>query len=578
MGQRPEFYLHKGVYTMRSQLSGKMFVLAAGAIAVTLLLLSGQTASSSGMMRECSNLEAGMGALAPSAHNFEVYNDPSWSGGWCYSDTPMSANIGSSCNNKTSSVKLVGGWSVRLYNSQNQSGSSICFNRSDGNLNNNTYSNNSAMDNTISSFTLYHETWCGGSPSPAYPLEVYNDASYSGSWCYSDEAMTNNIASSCNDKVTSILLRSGWSIRVYRDTNQNGPSQCLNGSDSNLSNNTYDNGSAMNNTISSFVLYDEADCGGTTPTPTDTPTPPPTEDFCIPTAGTVTQRASSSHMALDIAGPSALPGNPVYAAYDGDVVYVGRADLGSDYRHAVAINHGYIGAKGKYVLSFYVHMGHDGSGYATVNVGDSIQRGQLIGYQGDAGIATGVHLHWEVHEFDIPFLDQYTHWGNGGCKRTDLWYEFGGGGGCGANPQPAEAVDPESYTGSLTNDVTETCSAATPDGYVDSPKPGATVAATTRISGWAKADGSTIDRVEIWIDGIKRGNATYGIPHPDAGGDFGWYWDWDTTAYGNGSHSIQAKAVAANGKSTLVSNSHDTQTTTQIDLQNVSLFLPLIMR
>ncbi|RLC77951.1 MAG: hypothetical protein DRJ03_10755 [Chloroflexi bacterium] len=266
---------------MRSQLSGKMFVLAAGVIAVTLLLLSGQTASSSGMMRECSNLEAGTGALAPSAHNFEVYNDPSWSGGWCYSDTPMSANIASSCNNKTSSVKLVGGWSVRLYNGQNQSGSSICFNRSDGNLNNNTYSNNSAMDNTISSFTLYHEMWCGGSPSPAYPLEVYNDASYSGSWCYSEKTMTANIASSCNDKVTSILLRPGWSIRVYRDTNQNGPSQCLNGSDSNLSNNTYDNGSAMNNTISSFVLYDEADCGGETPTPTptNTPIPPPTVPY-----------------------------------------------------------------------------------------------------------------------------------------------------------------------------------------------------------------------------------------------------------------------------------------------------------
>lgn len=254
---------------MFSQTHRIPFVLLVILLATVLLLLPVQTANSSNAMPGdmCDSPQHNQpesGIVAPlQTYPFEVYNDPNWSGTWCLATEPKSANIHSSCNDQTSSVYLRTGWSVRLYRDQNQGGPSICFNRSDENLNNNTFQDNSPMDNAISSFTLYDQPWCAAPPSPAYPLEVYNDANYGGHWCYSTQAKSANIHSSCNDQISSILLRSGWSIRVYRDQNQSGPSRCLSGSDSDMSNNTFEDGSPMNDAISSFILYDQTDCGGT---------------------------------------------------------------------------------------------------------------------------------------------------------------------------------------------------------------------------------------------------------------------------------------------------------------------------
>ncbi len=93
-----------------------------------------------------------------------------------------------------------------------------------------------------------------------YALEVYKDKNYANTWCYSANAGPANIASSCNDKISSLLLQPGWSVRVYRDQNQSGPSRCFTASDPDLSNNTFDNGVAMNNAVSSFTLYHQASC------------------------------------------------------------------------------------------------------------------------------------------------------------------------------------------------------------------------------------------------------------------------------------------------------------------------------
>lgn len=95
-----------------------------------------------------------------------------------------------------------------------------------------------------------------------YPLEVYNNANYANTWCYSANAGAANVAASCNDQISSLILQPGWSVRVYKEANQpvNGPSQCFTASDSDLSDNTYDDGTAINDTISSFVLYQQASC------------------------------------------------------------------------------------------------------------------------------------------------------------------------------------------------------------------------------------------------------------------------------------------------------------------------------
>lgn len=200
----------------------------------------------------------GAGVVYAAGNPLEVYNDASYSGMWCYSVSAGPNNIASSCNDQVSSVALLSGWSVRLYRDANQSGPSRCFSASDANLTDNTYEDGSPMNDTASSFILYQQAGCP-------PLEVHNDANYTGSWCYSVGAGPANVASTCNDQVSSILLTPGWSMRVYRDANQGDPSRCFTASDPNLTDNTYEDGSAINDTVSSFNLYAQGSCPDITP-------------------------------------------------------------------------------------------------------------------------------------------------------------------------------------------------------------------------------------------------------------------------------------------------------------------------
>jgi hypothetical protein len=195
----------------------------------------------------------------------EVYTNPNYGGLQCISNAPESTNIHSSCDNQISSLLLKPGWSVRVYSGPNLTGSSVCFNRSDANLNDNTFTDNSPADDTISSFTLYNQSWCGTSPTPAYPLEVYNDVGYGGLQCYSWKSETANVYSGCDNQISSVLLRAGWSLRVYSGPNQTGSVGCLIGSDDNLANNVFFDGTPMNDAISSFKLYSQGDCGNASP-------------------------------------------------------------------------------------------------------------------------------------------------------------------------------------------------------------------------------------------------------------------------------------------------------------------------
>ena len=191
---------------------------------------------------------------------FEIYNNTTYAGTWCYAPSVQTANIYVTCNDQTSSIFLQGGWSVRLYRDQNQGGPSVCLNRSDGDLADNTFEDGSLLNDAASSFSLYNQAFCGGSPVPAYPLEVYNDANYNGAWCYAPNTQTANIYVTCDNQVSAVLLRSGWSVRLYRDQNQSGPSMCLTSSDNDLSNNTYYDNSSANDSISSFVLFNQTPC------------------------------------------------------------------------------------------------------------------------------------------------------------------------------------------------------------------------------------------------------------------------------------------------------------------------------
>jgi len=91
------------------------------------------------------------------------------------------------------------------------------------------------------------------------------------------------------------------------------------------------------------------------------------------------------HEGLDIAG---LGYNaPIYSANNGTVMTMVYASSGSAYGNYIVINHN----NGYYTL--YAHMNKFVYG---MKVGDTVLRGQQIGYVGSTGVSTGPHIHYEV--------------------------------------------------------------------------------------------------------------------------------------------------------------------------------------
>lgn len=86
------------------------------------------------------------------------------------------------------------------------------------------------------------------------------------------------------------------------------------------------------------------------------------------------------HKGVDYAAPR---GTPIRASGDGKVVHKGRK---GGYGRAVIIQHG-----GRY-STLYAHMKSYRSG---IYVGKRVKQGQIIGYVGSSGRATGPHLHYE---------------------------------------------------------------------------------------------------------------------------------------------------------------------------------------
>jgi len=88
------------------------------------------------------------------------------------------------------------------------------------------------------------------------------------------------------------------------------------------------------------------------------------------------------HPGLDFAAPQ---GTPIYATADGRVSTSGNA--GNGYGNHVVLNHGFG------YETLYGHMVR-----VKARVGQSVKRGEVIGWVGSTGKSTGPHLHYEVHK------------------------------------------------------------------------------------------------------------------------------------------------------------------------------------
>jgi murein DD-endopeptidase MepM/ murein hydrolase activator NlpD len=91
------------------------------------------------------------------------------------------------------------------------------------------------------------------------------------------------------------------------------------------------------------------------------------------------------HAGVDI---SCHYGQPILAPADGTVIY---ADFYNGYGRLLEIDHG---------NGIQTRFGHL-SGFAVTD-GQSVRKGQVIGYVGMSGRSTGAHLHYEVRIHDTP--------------------------------------------------------------------------------------------------------------------------------------------------------------------------------
>ena len=134
--------------------------------------------------------------------------------------------------------------------------------------------------------------------------------------------------------------------------------------------------------------------GGELMNPDSTRTPTGTLQWPLPVAGTITSRFGhrvdpitgkvSSHTGTDIA---CAEGTPILAAADGIVTVANGLDSwGGSYGYYIQIDHG------SGLETLYAHCSS-----ICVTTGQQVQAGQIIGYVGHTGRATGSHLHLEVH-------------------------------------------------------------------------------------------------------------------------------------------------------------------------------------
>lgn len=115
----------------------------------------------------------------------------------------------------------------------------------------------------------------------------------------------------------------------------------------------------------------------------------PEVGFIMPARGELTSgygpRWGRLHAGIDIADES--PDSIVVAAASGTVI---RSYYSATYGNCVLITHK---IEGRTFTTLYAHLEK-----STVTTGQSIKKGEMLGYMGNTGDSRGKHLHFEIHE------------------------------------------------------------------------------------------------------------------------------------------------------------------------------------
>lgn len=72
----------------------------------------------------------------------------------------------------------------------------------------------------------------------------------------------NNVGAGFNDHASSVRVPNGWSVKLYQHENGQGGWSCRTGDDPDFWGDQFNNGVPLNDSITSFEVFDTADCGG----------------------------------------------------------------------------------------------------------------------------------------------------------------------------------------------------------------------------------------------------------------------------------------------------------------------------
>jgi hypothetical protein len=197
-------------------------------------------------------IEPGGGGCVPESDQVALFADADF-GGSCvvrsYGDYPNPASLGIA-NDSTSSIKVGSNAQAILCQHDDFLGTCETFTGDDANL-----SDNAIGDNQVSSASVTTR------PNN-YPVTLYVHANYIGDSCALMGPGWSDVCDGYDDTASSIRIQSGWSARVWADSEMQGASRCITGDISDFSGLSYnENGSgSLNDSISSFAAYQQTGC------------------------------------------------------------------------------------------------------------------------------------------------------------------------------------------------------------------------------------------------------------------------------------------------------------------------------